>query len=83
MQVNREALGAIRQAGGDTYESLAGRCEGLTAEAIRLIEIGRTVRPRVRTLRVLADGLRVPLGAITVPDAAAPDTADDAAEVAS
>lgn len=70
MRVNREALAAIRKAGGDTYETLAERCDGVTAEAIRLIEIGRTLEPRTRTIRALATGLRVPLGAITTPDEA-------------
>lgn len=68
MQVNREALAAIRKAGGDSYESLSERCEDVSAEAIRLIETGQTVNPRPRTLRSLATGLRVPLGAITLPD---------------
>jgi transcriptional regulator with XRE-family HTH domain len=69
MRVNREALAAIRKAGGDTYKTLAERCDGVSYETIRLIEIGRTVEPGTRTIRALAAGLRVPLGAITTPDA--------------
>jgi transcriptional regulator with XRE-family HTH domain len=67
VRVNREALAAIRTAGGDSYDTLAERV-GVTREALRLIENGITVNPRPRTLRKIAEALRVPLAAITLPD---------------
>jgi transcriptional regulator with XRE-family HTH domain len=67
MQVNREALIAIRNAGGDSQKSLAERA-GVTAQTIWLIETGRSVSPRASVVRKIADALSVPVGAITVTD---------------
>lgn len=66
MQLNLEALKAIRQAGGDTQKTLAARA-GISELALNWIEQGRTRNPRVSTIKKLADALSVPVGAITVP----------------
>jgi transcriptional regulator with XRE-family HTH domain len=79
VRINREALIAIRTAGGDSPVSLAERA-GLTPEGIRLIESGVTVNPRAGTLRKLATALRVPIGAITHPDPDGQPEEDETAE---
>jgi transcriptional regulator with XRE-family HTH domain len=66
MDLNPEALVALRKAGGDSQKTLAERA-GLSEKSLNLIEQGKT-HPRVSTLKKLADALSVPLGAITVPE---------------
>lgn len=66
MDLNPEALVALRKAGGDSQKTLAERA-GLSERSLNLIEQGKT-RPRVGTLKKLADALSVPVGAITVPE---------------
>lgn len=66
VQLNTEALKAIREAGGDTQESLARRA-GVTEYSYNQAEQGKT-SPRVTTIRKFADALSVPVGAITCPD---------------
>lgn len=66
MQVNIEALEAIRKAGGDTQKTLAART-GISENSLNFIEQGKK-RPRATTIRKLADALSVPVGAITIPE---------------
>lgn len=66
VKLNREALKAIRLAGGDSQETLATRA-GISEVAYNMLEQGKT-QPRVRTIKKIAEALSVPLGAITVPD---------------
>ncbi len=69
MRVNREALIHLRRMGGDSQGTLAARTRpSVSEEAIRLIEVGTTLRPHPRTLKALAEALSVPIGAITYPD---------------
>lgn len=63
MQLNTEALKALRLAGGDSQKSLAARA-GISDVAYGAIEQGKA-QPRVSTVRKLADALSVPVGAIT------------------
>jgi transcriptional regulator with XRE-family HTH domain len=63
MQLNIEALKAIRQTGGDSQKSLAARA-GISTYALFQIEAGKA-KPRVSTILKLADALSVPVGAIT------------------
>lgn len=63
MQLNTQALKALRQSGGDSHRTLATRA-GLSARSLSLLERGDT-QPRVSTIKKLADALGVPVGAIT------------------
>jgi transcriptional regulator with XRE-family HTH domain len=63
MQINAQALKALRQTGGDSQKSLAGRA-GISVVALYRIE-NRIANPRPKTIQKLADALSVPVGAIT------------------
>lgn len=63
MELNHEALVALRKAGGDSQKTLAERA-GVSEKSLNLLEQGKT-HPRVSTLKKLAEALSVPLGAIT------------------
>lgn len=67
MQLNIEALKALRLAGGDTQETLAERA-GISENAYLAIEQGKA-QPRVTTITKLAEALSVPVGAITQAEA--------------
>lgn len=71
MRINVPALVAIREAGGDTRKTLAKRAR-CSPQALDLIETGRTKNPRPTMVKALADALRVPVSAITLPDEAGP-----------
>lgn len=75
VRINVPALVAIREAGGDTRKTLAKRA-GCSPQALDLIEKGETKTPRPTMVKALADALRVPVAAITLPD-------DEPAEAAS
>lgn len=62
MQLNTEALKALRESGGDTQVSLASRA-GISEQALNAIEQGKA-KPRPKTIQKLADALGVPVGAI-------------------
>ena len=66
MQLNVEALKALRQTGGDSQKTLAERA-GISAYALNLIELGKS-KPRDSTIKKLADALSVPVGAISYCD---------------
>jgi transcriptional regulator with XRE-family HTH domain len=70
MQLNTEALKALRTQGGDSQRTLAARA-GISEYALNLIELGKS-KPRNSTIKKLADALGVPVGAIA---AAEPQTA--------
>jgi len=72
MELNREALKALRLAGGDSQETLAARA-GLSETALNQLETGRTKSARISTIRKLAEALSCPIGAITRPSAPVPD----------
>jgi transcriptional regulator with XRE-family HTH domain len=63
MQLNTEALKALRQVGGDSQKTLAARA-GISEYALNQIELGKA-KPRDSTIKKLADALSVPVGAIT------------------
>lgn len=63
MQLNIEALKAIRQTGGDSQKSLAARA-GISEYALFQIEAGKA-NPRASTVQKLADALGVPVGALS------------------
>jgi transcriptional regulator with XRE-family HTH domain len=67
MELNTEALKALRLAGGDSQETLAKRA-GLSETAVNHLEQGKT-KARVSTIAKLAKALSVPVGAITKADA--------------
>ena len=71
MQLNTEALRALRLSGGDSHRTLAARA-GLSARSLSLLERGAT-QPRASTIVKLADALSVPVGAITHIDQKAAD----------
>jgi transcriptional regulator with XRE-family HTH domain len=62
MQLNTEALKAIRTTGGDSQRSLAERA-GISEYALSQIERGKS-QPRPATVKKLAAALGVPVGAI-------------------
>lgn len=62
MQLNTEALKAIRTTGGDSQRSLAERA-GISEYAFSQIERGKS-QPRPATVKKIADALGVPVGAI-------------------
>lgn len=66
MQINREALRAIRQNYPLTRNELAERI-GISSESLRKIENGTTEIPRPNTIRALASALDVEVGAFTIP----------------
>lgn len=66
MQLNIDALRALRLSGGDTQMSLAERA-GISEVAYWRIENGVS-DPRTKTIQKLADALSVPVGAITHTD---------------
>lgn len=66
MQLNTEALKALRQTGGDSQKTLAARA-GISEYALNLIELGKS-KPRDSTIKKLADALSVPVGAISSVD---------------
>jgi transcriptional regulator with XRE-family HTH domain len=68
VELNREALKALRLAGGDSQETLAARA-GLSETALNQLETGRTKSARISTIRKLAVALSCPIGAITKPSA--------------
>lgn len=63
MQLNTEALKALRTTGGDSQKSLAERA-GISEYALNQIELGRS-KPRDSTIKKIADALSVPVGAIS------------------
>jgi transcriptional regulator with XRE-family HTH domain len=63
MQLNINALRALRETSGDTQESLAERA-GISEVAYWRIENGVS-DPRSNTVKKLADALGVPVGAIS------------------
>ena len=66
MQINPEALKALRETGGDTQKSLCERA-GISVVALYRIESG-IASPRPRTIQRLADALGVSVAAITYID---------------
>lgn len=69
MQLNTEALKALRQTSGDTQMSLAERA-GISEVAYWRIENGIS-DPRPRTVVRLAEALGVPVGALSTSERAA------------
>jgi transcriptional regulator with XRE-family HTH domain len=63
MQLNIEALKAMRQMSGDSQKSLAARAK-ISEYALQQIEAGAS-KPRNSTIVKLAAALSVPVGAIT------------------
>jgi transcriptional regulator with XRE-family HTH domain len=76
VELNREALRALRLAGGDSQETLAARA-GLSETALNQLETGRTKSARISTIRKLAVALSCPIGAITRPSEPASAPAPD------
>ena len=66
MQLNTEALKALRQVGGDSQKTLAKRA-GISEYALNQIELGKS-KPRDSTIKKLADALSVPVGALSYAD---------------
>lgn len=66
MQLNIEALKALRETSGDSQKSLAVRA-GISEYALNLIEVGKS-KPRNSTIKKLADALGVSVGAIAAVD---------------
>ncbi|MFI6722514.1 helix-turn-helix domain-containing protein, partial [Kribbella sp. NPDC050470] len=66
MQLNTEALKALRTTGGDSQKSLAERA-GISEYALNQIELGKS-KPRDSTIKKLADALSVPVGALSYAD---------------
>lgn len=66
MQLNIEALKALRETSGDSQKSLAVRA-GISEYALNLIEVGKS-KPRNSTIKKLADALGVSVGAIAQAD---------------
>lgn len=66
MQLNTEALKALRESNGDTQVSLASRA-GISETALNQIEQGKA-KPRPKTIQKLADALGVPIAAISYRD---------------
>ena len=66
MQLNTEALKALRESGGDTQVSLASRA-GISMQALNALEQGKS-KPRPKTIQKLADALGVPVAAISYID---------------
>lgn len=66
MQLNIEALKALRETSGDSQKSLAARA-GISEYALNLIEVGKS-KPRASTIKKLADALGVSVGAISQVD---------------
>lgn len=62
MQLNTEALKALRLTSGDSQRSLASRA-GISYQAYGAIEQGKS-QPLPSTVKKLADALGVPIGAI-------------------
>lgn len=62
MQLNTEALKALRTTSGDSQRSLAERA-GISEYALNQIELGKS-QPRDSTIKKLADALGHPVGAI-------------------
>jgi len=69
MQLNTEALKALRTTGGDSQKTLAERA-GISEYALNQIELGKA-KPRDSTIKKLADALSVPVGAISYAEQAA------------
>jgi transcriptional regulator with XRE-family HTH domain len=69
MQLNTEALKALRESSGDTQVSLASRA-GISEQALNAIEQGKA-KPRPKTIQKLADALGVPVGALAYAEQAA------------
>jgi transcriptional regulator with XRE-family HTH domain len=63
VQLNPEALKALRRAQGYSQETLARRT-GISAHSLSRLELGKA-RARASTIRKLAAALDVPAGAIT------------------
>ena len=70
MKVNSEALKALRLASGESQVSLAARA-GVSEQALNLIERGRTLQPRVGTLKKLSVALGVPISEFVIAESAA------------
>jgi transcriptional regulator with XRE-family HTH domain len=66
MQLNTEALKALRESSGDTQASLALRA-GISMQALNSLEQGKS-KPRPKTIQKLADALGVPIAAISYID---------------
>ena len=66
MQLNTEALKALRESHGDTQVSLASRA-GISMQALNALEQGKS-KPRPKTIQKLADALGVPVAAISYID---------------
>lgn len=62
MELNIEALRALRLSGGDSHRTLAARA-GISARSLSLLERGET-HARASTIVKLAEALGVPVGAI-------------------
>ena len=67
MQINRDVLIKRRKSIPLTRGELAERV-GITTEALRLIETGKTTEPLPSTIRALAEGLGIEVSAFTLPD---------------
>lgn len=70
MKVNFEALKALRLASGESQESLATRA-GVSEQALNRIERGRSLQPRVGTLKKLSVALGVPISEFVVAESPA------------
>lgn len=70
MKVNSEALKALRLASGESQETLAVRA-GVSEQALNRIERGRSIQPRVGTLKKLSIALGVPISEFAIAESAA------------
>ena len=70
MKVNFEALKALRLASGESQVSLATRA-GVSEQALNRIERGRSLHPRVGTLKKLSVALGVPISEFVIAETAA------------
>jgi transcriptional regulator with XRE-family HTH domain len=70
MKVNFEALKALRLASGESQVTLANRA-GVSEQALNRIERGRSLQPRVGTLKKLSVALGVPISEFAIAESAA------------
>jgi transcriptional regulator with XRE-family HTH domain len=67
MHIDPVKLERLREQGGYSRRQLADKV-GMSAEAIRKIEVGETKYPHLLTVKALAEALGIPLQELAVPD---------------